>query len=282
MDVVIGGTSCSSCACGRCSCAASTRPASSGSPSGFQFMLVTSSTRAQVRLRAAVALEAPAHRQRRRLLDGRHLVDAAVAADAADALVHVDRVIEVDELGHLVDPVPLDRLVLDEALAHRLEERALVPDLRVAVQAELRLRDAGARRLDRPCCGSSGSRCPRHACGAGDRTASAARPDPACRARTACARRASGPGHAQRPRRRPRTDEICARVLCRGRKRGLILVAQHLVRTWVPRQQKFSRVVAQILLERRKYEQKVSAIVQDGQRTSLLGAGTVATDHGVG
>src|SRR5256885_16508178 len=38
--------------------------------------------------------------------------------------------------------------------------------------------------------------------------------------------------------------EICARVLCLGRKRGLILVAQHLVRTWAPRQQMFSRVDA--------------------------------------
>src|SRR6185503_13589466 len=37
-------------------------------------------------------------------------------------------------------------------------------------------------------------------------------------------------------------NEICARVLCLGRKRGGILVAEHLVRTWERRQQKFSRV----------------------------------------
>ncbi len=95
----------------------------------------------------AVAIEAEPHGQRGVLLDRRHLIDAAVAADAADALVHVDRVVEVDELGNLVDPAPLERLVLEEALAHRLEERALVPDLRVAVETELRRRNAGRRRL---------------------------------------------------------------------------------------------------------------------------------------
>src|SRR6185436_16126813 len=64
---------------------------------------------ADVRLGTAVAFQAPAHGQRRGLLDGGLLIDAPVAGDAADALVHVDRVIEVDELGQLVDPVPLDR-----------------------------------------------------------------------------------------------------------------------------------------------------------------------------
>src|SRR6185436_10512842 len=42
-------------------------------------------------------------------------------------------------------------------------------------------------------------------------------------------------------------NEICARVLCLGRKRGDILVAQHLGRTWVLRQEKVSRVVAPFL-----------------------------------
>src|SRR5262252_2360547 len=106
--------------------------------------------RADVRVGPAVTLEAPAHGQGRRLLDGGHLVDPPVAADAPDALVHVNRVIEVDELGQLVDPVPLDRLVLEEALPDLLEHRALVPDLRVAVHAELRLRHARCgRAIDR-------------------------------------------------------------------------------------------------------------------------------------
>ena len=65
-------------------------------------------------------------------------VDAAVAGDAADALVHVDGVVEVDVVGDVVDLLPDDGRALDEAAAHRLEQRALVPDLRVAVQAQLR------------------------------------------------------------------------------------------------------------------------------------------------
>src|SRR5450631_1726809 len=103
--------------------------------------------RTEVRLRMSVTVEAEPHGHRGVLLDRRHLVDASVAADAADALVHVDGVVEVDELGNLVDAPPFERFVLDEALAHRLEEGALVPDLRVAVETELRRRDAGGRRL---------------------------------------------------------------------------------------------------------------------------------------
>src|SRR5450755_823165 len=101
--------------------------------------------RSEVLFRVPVAIEAEAHGESRGLLDGGHLIDPAVAADAADALVHVDRVVEVHELGNLVDPPPFEGLVLEEALAHRFEERALVPDLRVAVQTERRLRDAGGR-----------------------------------------------------------------------------------------------------------------------------------------
>src|SRR6202142_3072134 len=94
-----------------------------------------------------VTIEAPAHRQRRRLFDGRHLIDTAVAAHASDTLVHVNRMVEVDELRNLVDAPPLGGLVLEEALAHRLEEGALVPNLRVAVETELRLGNARGRRL---------------------------------------------------------------------------------------------------------------------------------------
>src|SRR6266702_2526838 len=99
--------------------------------------------RTEVWTGVAVAVEAPAHGERRHLLHGRHLIDATVTALAAHALVHVDGVVEVDEVGQPVDPHPRDGLAGEVALPDRLEPGALVPDLRVAVHAERGRRDAG-------------------------------------------------------------------------------------------------------------------------------------------
>jgi hypothetical protein len=99
--------------------------------------------RTEVLLRIAVTIETPLHGESSDLLDRGHGVDAPVTGHAADALVHVNGVIEVDELGNLVDAVPDHRLVLDEALSDRVEDRALVPDLRMAIHTELGGRDAG-------------------------------------------------------------------------------------------------------------------------------------------
>ena len=82
----------------------------------------------------AVAIQTPAHRKRRCLLDGRHLIDASVTTHATDAFVNVDCVIEIDEIRHAIDTAPFHRPVFEETLSHRLEKRALVPHLRVAVQ----------------------------------------------------------------------------------------------------------------------------------------------------
>src|SRR5205085_3922337 len=92
--------------------------------------------RPQVAFRVAVAVEAPPHRERRPLLHLRHLIDAAVAGDAAHALLHVDGMVEVGEVRELVDLVPDDGAIGEEALPDRRELGALVPDLRVAVEAQ--------------------------------------------------------------------------------------------------------------------------------------------------
>src|SRR5471030_1070652 len=102
-------------------------------------------SRADVALRAAMAVEAPFHLQRLVLRHERHAIDLAVAGGAADALVHVDAVVEVDEVWQIMDARPLDRLAGPETLAHRLEERAFREDLRMAVHAGFRRRDAGER-----------------------------------------------------------------------------------------------------------------------------------------
>ena len=85
--------------------------------------------RPELRLGLAVAPEAPLHRQRLVLPRQGHQVHPAVAARAADPLLHVDRVVEVRIVRQLVDPVPTNRLVGPHARPHRLEHRALGPDL---------------------------------------------------------------------------------------------------------------------------------------------------------
>src|SRR4051794_21667730 len=67
--------------------------------------------RPQIGRRIAMAVEAPAHRQRCHLIVERHLIDAAVAGHASDALVHMDGVIEIHVVRYLMHPVPPERLV---------------------------------------------------------------------------------------------------------------------------------------------------------------------------
>ena len=94
----------------------------------------------------AVTIQAPLHLERFLLDHQRHLVDAAVAGFTADALGDVDAVIEIHEVRQIVDAHPVERLVVAEAGPHRLEVRAGVPDLRVAVDAGLGRRNARRRR----------------------------------------------------------------------------------------------------------------------------------------
>lgn len=85
-----------------------------------------------------VTIEAPAHGEKTRALNRRFGGDVAVALDASDAgPPHVDRVIEVDEVRHQVHPVPANRLAGEVAAPDRLEQRASVPHLVVAPDADL-------------------------------------------------------------------------------------------------------------------------------------------------
>src|SRR5579884_4219100 len=97
--------------------------------------------RPDVALRVAMAVEAPGHHQRLTPRRERHLVHASVTGLAADPLVDVDAVIEVDEIGHEVDPRPLNRNVRRIAIADWRQHRAVLPDLRVAGHAGMDRRD---------------------------------------------------------------------------------------------------------------------------------------------
>ena len=70
-----------------------------------------------------------------------------MASGATDALVNMNAVIEIDEAGQVVHPRPLQRLPSSETFAHRLQNRTLGPDLRVAIHADLGGWNAGERGL---------------------------------------------------------------------------------------------------------------------------------------
>ena len=88
--------------------------------------------RPEIRLRIAMALEAPSHSERRLGAHDLHLVDAPVTRDAADAGREVRAVIEVGVARKLVDLHPLDRLAALPAGADRREARAVGLHHRVA------------------------------------------------------------------------------------------------------------------------------------------------------
>ena len=92
-----------------------------------------------------MAIEAELHRERLGAVGQRHLVDAAVAFDAADALGDVDVVAEEHVVRQHRDAIPVQRHVVGEACAHRLQHRRAGPDLRMAGHAGVGRRQAGAR-----------------------------------------------------------------------------------------------------------------------------------------
>lgn len=106
--------------------------------------------RAQILFRRAMTAKAPLHLQRFLLIHQRHLVNRAMARVAADALGHVDAVIEKNEIGKLVHARPLQRFTSPITGAHWLKQLRVGPNLRMAVHAGFRRRNAcETRRFDR-------------------------------------------------------------------------------------------------------------------------------------
>ena len=100
-------------------------------------------------LRGTVALDAPLHLQGILLEHQRHLIDTPVTRLAPHALLHVNAVIEVDEVRQVVHARPVQRAVLTQARADRLEDRTCDSQLGVAIHAGLRWGDPGkGRRLN--------------------------------------------------------------------------------------------------------------------------------------
>ena len=74
--------------------------------------------RPKLPLRVTMAGDAELHLERVGLVGELHGVDGAMTGRTADPLGDVDRVIEIDVAGQPVEPDPLQRLVLGQALAH--------------------------------------------------------------------------------------------------------------------------------------------------------------------
>jgi hypothetical protein len=94
-----------------------------------------------------VALETPLHLERGVLQHQRHLIDPPVARGASDALGDVHLMVEIHEIGQVVHPGPLEGRVVTETGPHRLQDRRLIPHLRMAVHAGFRGRNVGKRRF---------------------------------------------------------------------------------------------------------------------------------------
>lgn len=89
----------------------------------------------------AMAGQAPSHRKGCRLFHQRHAVHLAVARRAAHALGHVNTVVEIDIVGKLMDPTPMNRLILCQTIAYRRQHRRVGPDLRMTRHARFRRGD---------------------------------------------------------------------------------------------------------------------------------------------
>src|SRR5581483_8819156 len=99
----------------------------------------------QVRGRVAVAVEAKLHSERNGAVGQRHLVDPAVAFGTADTLCDVDVVAEEHVFGQHRHALPVERLILREALPDPCEHRCARPDLGMTGHAGVGRWQAGTR-----------------------------------------------------------------------------------------------------------------------------------------
>ncbi|EEF25552.1 conserved hypothetical protein, partial [Ricinus communis] len=100
--------------------------------------------RSQMFLRRAMTIETPLHVERRYAPIQRHLIDAPVTLDAGDAFVDVNAVIEIHEVRQIMQALPRDGFARAQALVQRRKHGRIGEQLRMAGEADLRRRHAGA------------------------------------------------------------------------------------------------------------------------------------------
>lgn len=91
----------------------------------------------QIVLRRAVARYAERHRESMRLIGHLQVRHVAMATRAADAVFNVNGVVEIDVLGQASDASPVQRRVVDQAVAHGCQHARISPDLRMTGHARV-------------------------------------------------------------------------------------------------------------------------------------------------
>ena len=89
-------------------------------------------------VRLAMAVQAPAHRERFLLNHRRHGGHVPVAVRAPDPTAGVHAMVEVGEIGKVVHAVPGDRLTREPRAPQRLDLGRIVPDLGMTPHAKRR------------------------------------------------------------------------------------------------------------------------------------------------
>ena len=84
-----------------------------------------------------MAINTPLHEQGRVAPHQRHLIHSAVTGDAAHPFFYVNAVIEIYKIGQVVNSRPLNRFARSKTVSHRRELRAVGPDLRMALHADV-------------------------------------------------------------------------------------------------------------------------------------------------
>ena len=80
-----------------------------------------------------MALDTPLHRHGLGLERQLHLLDLTVTCRTSNAFIEMDAVVEIDKIRQVVDAAPFERFPGPPTGAHRLQHRAGVPDLGVAI-----------------------------------------------------------------------------------------------------------------------------------------------------
>ena len=82
-----------------------------------------------------VTIQAPAHIQRLLLPGHRHLIPPPVTTRATNSLVHMNAMIKVNVIRQVIDSRPAKRSAILHAVPHRLQNRRILPNLRMTSHA---------------------------------------------------------------------------------------------------------------------------------------------------
>ena len=89
----------------------------------------------QLRAGVTVTVQTELHREAPRFVAEGHPIYLPVTIRAADAFGDMNGVVEIDVVWQIIDPVPDNRLVVDQAMSHGGQKPSVRPNLGVAGHA---------------------------------------------------------------------------------------------------------------------------------------------------